>query len=96
MSVKDQVSKEYLKYADVCGRFRTDGSVNARLFMAGYMETTFYDENGATWRDLPFGVPVHKRVIANLHDHLSSWKVDLDVHGLNNTFVKEVGGIFPD
>ena len=26
-----------------------------------------------------FGERVHKNVLATLHDHLSSWKIDLDV-----------------
>lgn len=70
-------------------RFKQDASVEVRTTMAGYMSTLFYDPHGQTTRNAPFGTRVHKYVFANLHDHLSSWKVDLDVVGVNNSFVTQ-------
>lgn len=31
-----------------------------------------------------------RHLLANVHDHLTSWKVDLDVGGRNNTLVVSV------
>lgn len=64
-----------------------DGSIDVTCTMAGYMSALFSDPLGATWRDAPFGTRVHSHTLAHIHDHMSGWKVDLDVLGTNNTFL---------
>ncbi|GAB4817152.1 hypothetical protein N2152v2_004198 [Parachlorella kessleri] len=66
--------------------FRQDASIEVRVTAAGYMSTLYYDPAGITFRDQRFGTRVQKYVLANIHDHLSGWKVDLDIEGRNNTF----------
>ncbi|CAD7705112.1 unnamed protein product [Ostreobium quekettii] len=69
-------------------RVRQDASVEVDVNMAGYMESTFFGPNGETLKDVPFGTRVHQYTFANLHDHLSGWKVDLDILGTQNSIVK--------
>ncbi|GAB4821559.1 hypothetical protein N2152v2_008605 [Parachlorella kessleri] len=66
-------------------RFRQDASIEVRVTAAGYMSALYYDPAGQTFQEAPFGTRVHKYVLANIHDHLSGWKVDLDIEGRNNT-----------
>lgn len=70
-------------------RFRQDASIEVKTTMAGYMSTLYFDPGGATAREAPFGTRVAERVLANLHDHLSGWKVDLDVAGTANAFATQ-------
>lgn len=66
-------------------RFKLDASIQVDVIMAGYMESSYFGPLGETAKDLPFGTRVHKYTFANLHDHLSNWKVDLDVLGTENS-----------
>lgn len=66
-------------------RFKPDASIEVETTLAGYMLTSFFDVNGQTSSDAPFGTRVHRHSFATLHDHLSGWKVDLDVLGTKNT-----------
>lgn len=66
-------------------RFKQDASIEVDVVMAGYMETSFFGPDGQTINDLPFGTRVHQYTFANLHDHLSGWKIDLDVLGTKNS-----------
>jgi Cu2+-containing amine oxidase len=70
-------------------RLKLDGSVEVRVTMAGVVLSLFHDPGGATEREGPFNRRVHTYVNAPLHDHLSNWKVDIDVAGTNNSFLKE-------
>eukprot|EP01023_Acetabularia_acetabulum_P004083 TRINITY_DN11717_c1_g1_i1.p1 TRINITY_DN11717_c1_g1~~TRINITY_DN11717_c1_g1_i1.p1 ORF type:complete len:947 (-),score=198.93 TRINITY_DN11717_c1_g1_i1:162-3002(-) len=70
-------------------RFKLDASIDVQIHMAGYMEALFFDTQFHTVRDMPFGTRVGKHTLANIHDHLSGWKVDLDVAGRNNSFEKQ-------
>ena len=55
------------------------------------MQTLYWDDQyNLTANEVPFGARVHQKVFANLHDHLSSWKVDLDINGTANSFHKTV------
>eukprot|EP01024_Parvocaulis_polyphysoides_P014965 TRINITY_DN1637_c0_g1_i2.p1 TRINITY_DN1637_c0_g1~~TRINITY_DN1637_c0_g1_i2.p1 ORF type:complete len:430 (-),score=53.70 TRINITY_DN1637_c0_g1_i2:276-1454(-) len=72
-------------------RFKLDGSIQVKVQMAGYMEALYFDPvNGMTKRDKPFGTRVGKYTFANLHDHLSGWKVDLDIKGVLNSFQESI------
>ena len=44
----------------------------------------------------PGGLQVQEYVVAGLHDHMMNWKVDLDVTGINNSFVISVCASHPD
>ena len=75
-----------------CCRFHQDGSIHVSVTMAGYCACTFWESPGnQTAFEAPFGTQVVKHVLCNLHDHMSGWKVDLDVGGTNNTFINTVG-----
>ena len=75
-----------------CCRFHQDGSIHVSVTMAGYCACTFWESRGnQTAFEAPFGTQVGKNVLCNLHDHMSGWKVDLDVGGTNNTFINTVG-----
>jgi len=71
-------------------RFKPDASIEVETTLAGYMLTSFFDVNGQTESDAPFGTRVHKHSFATLHDHLSGWKVDLDVLGTKNSIQREI------
>eukprot|EP00210_Caulerpa_lentillifera_P002350 g2255.t1 len=66
-------------------RFKPDASISVETTLAGYMLTSFFDVGGQTIRDTLFGTRVGKHSLALLHDHLSGWKVDLDVLGTKNS-----------
>lgn len=66
-------------------RFKPDASISVETTLAGYMLTSFFDVDGQTDRDIVFGTRVGKHTLALLHDHLSGWKVDLDVLGTENS-----------
>eukprot|EP00210_Caulerpa_lentillifera_P000478 g461.t1 len=66
-------------------RFRPDASISVETTLAGYMLASFFDVTGQTVRDTVFGTRVQKHALALLHDHLSGWKVDLDVLGVDNS-----------
>ncbi|GMH38438.1 hypothetical protein BSKO_06322 [Bryopsis sp. KO-2023] len=70
-------------------RFKPVASIQVDVTMAGYVESSFYSPSGETRRDIPFGTRVHKYTFANLHDHLSGWKVDLDILGGKNSIHKK-------
>eukprot|EP01025_Chloroclados_australasicus_P055731 TRINITY_DN681_c0_g1_i1.p1 TRINITY_DN681_c0_g1~~TRINITY_DN681_c0_g1_i1.p1 ORF type:complete len:875 (+),score=47.75 TRINITY_DN681_c0_g1_i1:294-2627(+) len=67
--------------------FKQDGSIHVNTEMHGYVETSFFDPQGGTWKDGNMGTRIHKYSFANLHDHLSGWKIDIDVKGINNSFM---------
>eukprot|EP01025_Chloroclados_australasicus_P041422 TRINITY_DN4386_c1_g1_i3.p1 TRINITY_DN4386_c1_g1~~TRINITY_DN4386_c1_g1_i3.p1 ORF type:complete len:942 (+),score=92.97 TRINITY_DN4386_c1_g1_i3:198-3023(+) len=70
-------------------RFKLDASIDVQIHMAGYMEALFFDPLQNIHRDMPFGTRVGKNTLANIHDHLSGWKVDFDIKGRNNSFEKQ-------
>ena len=70
-------------------RFLLDGTIKTKVFAAGYMECNYIDDALFERYGKYYGERVHKNVLANLHDHLSSWKIDLDVGGgAANSFTK--------
>ena len=69
-------------------------SLPLRYMETNYIDDVLYDRWGKY-----FGERVHKNVLANLHDHLSAWKLDLDVAGgaRNSLSVTKVrGGAYED
>lgn len=71
-------------------RFLPDASIQVDVRMAGYIVASYYGLNGETYQDDPFGVRVHEYAFGKLHDHLSGWKVDIDILGTSNTIRKQV------
>ncbi|KAK9844758.1 hypothetical protein WJX74_006497 [Apatococcus lobatus] len=68
-------------------RLHQDGSIDVNNQLAGYMTSQFRQPGSEPFLESPFGVQVQQYVVAGLHDHMMNWKVDLDVTGINNTFV---------
>lgn len=71
-------------------RFLPDASIQVDVRMAGYIVASYYGPNGETVEDDPFGARVHNNAFGKLHDHLSGWKVDIDVIGTTNSIRKQV------
>eukprot|EP01026_Neomeris_dumetosa_P012707 TRINITY_DN1442_c0_g1_i1.p1 TRINITY_DN1442_c0_g1~~TRINITY_DN1442_c0_g1_i1.p1 ORF type:complete len:922 (-),score=128.35 TRINITY_DN1442_c0_g1_i1:373-3138(-) len=69
---------------------RQDGSIHVKIDMNGFVSTSFFDPQGGSWRSGNMGTRIHKYAFANLHDHLSSFKVDLDVKGQKNSFLRYI------
>ena len=60
------------------------------------MQNEYYDDQwGLTQKDLKFGARVHQKVLSNIHDHLTSWKVDFDINGTANSFHRTVDDALP-
>lgn len=58
---------------------------------AGFMQNEYFDDQyGLTQPDLKFGTRIQQKVLGNIHDHLTSWKVDLDINGTANSFHRTV------
>ena len=58
--------------------------------LPGSGRQTHSTRRNLTAKDAMFGTRAHQKSLANIHDHLSSWKVDLDVLGASNSFHKSV------
>lgn len=65
--------------------FNLDGSIRPTVTAAGYMFTEYYPRNASQALNAPFGTHVAPSIVALLHDHLASWKVDLDILGTANS-----------
>ncbi|KAJ6511201.1 copper amine oxidase [Mycena sanguinolenta] len=62
--------------------FALDGSVEAIVRASGYIQSAYYAQNN------DYGYQVHDALSGSMHDHVLNWKVDMDVLGTENTFVK--------
>ena len=72
--------------------FNCCSNLTVILWHAGYMQNEYFDdEHGLTQKDLRFGTRTQQQVLSNIHDHLSSWKVDFDINGTSNSFHMTVG-----
>ena len=57
------------------------------------MQNTYFDDQwGLTTKDSKFGTRTHNKALSNIHDHLTSWKIDFDVGGTSNNFHTTVSG----
>ncbi|XP_076447626.1 diamine oxidase [copper-containing]-like [Babylonia areolata] len=61
--------------------FHLDGTMEARVSVTGYLQTTF-----SLPRERPFGHHVHEDLIGNAHQELFHFKVDVDVAGSGNRY----------
>lgn len=63
--------------------FQLDGSLEIRVSASGYLQ-------GGTWDALqgPYGHRIHGANMGSLHDHVINYKIDFDVAGVNNSFMR--------
>ncbi|KAK6992126.1 amine oxidase [Favolaschia claudopus] len=62
--------------------FALDGSIETIVRASGYIQSAYYAKNN------DYGYQVHDALSGSMHDHVLNWKVDMDVLGTENTFVK--------
>ncbi|KAJ7320783.1 putative copper amine oxidase [Mycena albidolilacea] len=62
--------------------FALDGSIETIVRASGYIQSAYYAKNNN------YGYQVHDALSGSMHDHVLNWKVDMDVLGTENTFVK--------
>ncbi|KAK0543019.1 hypothetical protein OC846_006302 [Tilletia horrida] len=62
--------------------FSHDGSIETKVSASGYIQSAFYAHNQ------DYGYQIHNALSGSMHDHVLTFKVDVDVAGPNNTFAK--------
>ncbi|KAJ6629905.1 copper amine oxidase [Mycena sp. CBHHK59/15] len=62
--------------------FALDGSVETVVRASGYIQSAYYAKNN------DYGYQIHDALSGSMHDHSLNWKVDMDILGTENTFVK--------
>ncbi|KAJ7159987.1 copper amine oxidase [Mycena crocata] len=62
--------------------FALDGSIETIVRASGYIQSAYYAKNN------DYGYQVHDALSGSMHDHALTWKVDMDILGTENTFVK--------
>ncbi|KAJ7479846.1 copper amine oxidase [Mycena latifolia] len=62
--------------------FAMDGSIETIIRASGYIQSAYYAKNN------DYGYQVHDALSGSMHDHVLNWKVDIDILGTENTFVK--------
>jgi Cu2+-containing amine oxidase len=69
--------------------FYAEGSVKVDVAASGYLQSDAIPSTEALRRpEARYQTPVRQRAAGNLHDHLFSYKVDLDVLGTSNSLVR--------
>lgn len=63
--------------------FGLDGTIEVRVSASGYLQ-------GGVWNDeqSPYGHKLQTGSMGSLHDHIINYKIDFDVLGVNNSFMK--------
>lgn len=61
--------------------FYQNGVIEVKVSASGYVFGAFYDSNSS-----PYGYKLHDHFTSAIHDHLLSYKVDLDVSGRQNSY----------
>lgn len=61
--------------------FHQNGAVQVRASATGYVQATY-----ALYQERKFGYPIYNDVVANIHQHLFNYKVDLDINGVQNSY----------
>ncbi|KAK6371693.1 hypothetical protein LTS17_008516 [Exophiala oligosperma] len=62
--------------------FYHDGSIHVTVRASGYIAAAFWAKNS------DYGFHIHDAVSGSMHDHVLNYKLDLDVHGTNNSLMK--------
>lgn len=62
--------------------FYLDGSIEVKVSASGYIQSAFYAQNDE------YGYRIHRGLSGSMHDHVLTYKADLDVLGTKNSFAK--------
>ncbi|KAF7315690.1 Amine oxidase [Mycena indigotica] len=62
--------------------FMLDGTIEIVVRASGYIQSAYYAKNDE------YGYRIHDGLSGSMHDHALNWKVDMDILGTKNTFVK--------
>ncbi|KAF7313195.1 Amine oxidase [Mycena kentingensis (nom. inval.)] len=66
----------------ISSQFMLDGTIEVLVRASGYIQSAYYAKNDE------YGYHIHEGLSGSMHDHALTWKVDMDILGVNNTFVK--------
>lgn len=64
--------------------FTLDGTVEVLVRASGYIQSAHFGNN------TEYGYQIHDALSGSMHDHILTFKADLDIAGTNNTMVKHV------
>lgn len=67
--------------------FYLDGAIEVKVRASGYIYGAFYANNKSSYED-EYGHRIHDALSSSLHDHVISFKADLDVAGTANDMVR--------
>lgn len=62
--------------------FLRDGSIHVTVRASGYIAAAFWAANSE------YGFHIHDTVSGSMHDHVLNYKLDLDIHGTQNSLMK--------
>lgn len=62
--------------------FFHDGSIHVTVRASGYIAAAFWAANS------DYGFHIHDTVSGSMHDHVLNYKLDLDIHGTQNSLMK--------
>ncbi|WFC98813.1 primary-amine oxidase [Malassezia yamatoensis] len=62
--------------------FYLDGSIEVKVSASGYIQSAYYAQNDE------YGYRIHHGLSGSMHDHVLTFKADVDVLGTNNSFAK--------
>ncbi|KAI5797340.1 copper amine oxidase [Peziza echinospora] len=60
--------------------FYIDGSIEVKVRASGYIQSAFYANNE------DYGYQIHDHLSGSMHDHVLTFKADIDIHGTANSF----------
>ncbi|KAL0950332.1 hypothetical protein HGRIS_010303 [Hohenbuehelia grisea] len=63
--------------------FLLDGTVEVRVSASGYLQGAYYLPEEAS-----YGTRIHHNTMGSLHDHVINFKVDIDILGTENSFLR--------
>jgi len=68
--------------------FYLDATIEVKVRASGFIWAAFYDSTSDSAKRNEYGYRVHHALATSMHDHVLNFKVDLDVAGTSNTFVR--------
>ncbi|TVY81016.1 Membrane primary amine oxidase [Lachnellula suecica] len=68
--------------------FYLDGTIEVKVRASGFIWAAFYSANSESTQANEYGYRVHEALATSMHDHVLNFKVDLDVAGTSNTFLR--------
>lgn len=64
--------------------FFLDGTLEVLVRASGYIQSAYYANN------TDYGYNIHENLSGSMHDHILTFKADIDIAGVNNTMTKHV------